>query len=139
MKGLWLAHTGWFVLGESINPLLKYSRKGTVLSRDWYTMLCSPGPGSSSPGARAKAPLQRKSHASTTSEFQLQMLFATQNWDTKYFSLLSPCSREVSTVLTRCCILTAPFSSLPFVSPHTGFPLLHGSAISSPPTHIQAP
>ena len=103
MKGLWLAPTGSFVLGEARNPLPRVLQEGEcslpMRPRDLYTTLYTPGPTPSSPGAHTNSSNPEKvAHfqnlKSLSSECSLQTNTQTE-LDTRCFSLPSPWSREV--------------------------------------------
>ena len=96
MKGFgWHLH-GLLSLGRQQTPFEKYSGKGTVLSqcplRDVYTTLYTLGPAPSSPGVCDTAPLQKKSHTSKTSEFELQrpLQKGTETFSTSCFPVHGP-------------------------------------------------
>lgn len=119
MKGLDWHLWGLSSLGRQKTLFQKHSRKRSVLSQCAPEISTPPsailsGPAPASPGARAQAPLWKKSHASKPLDFELQMLFAKMIQGTQFF-LPTPWSREVFLVCDSVPHFHNPSLSLSFV------------------------
>ena len=149
MKGLWLAPTGTFVLGDAISPLPKVPQEKdcslSVHPRDLCTMLCTPGPVPSSPAVSTTALLQRKLHTSKTSEFEQQRLFAKSTGTLSIFHLpvcdperFSFCANSMMHYFNLSLFLSLLSLHRKFSLPSVALPFFSSSVHFHPPGTCQA-